>query len=364
MSDRLVDAAAAALGLQAFDDVTELRLGDRSRVLRVRTGDTSYVVKGALTDEGDTWARENAALSALEGLDVGPALVAAASDPPLIVMADLGEHPSVADAVLGRDPGVADRAVDAWSDAVADLHGATGEGVLATFARRLAALAPHRATHGVPGELEWSLDSFQELAAAIDLPVPAGFADELLALPDRFRCNEVVLTSGDCCPDNNALVGGRALLHDFEFAEIRHVAWDVAYLRVPWPTCWCAWRLPDAVAARGIARYRERLAPRIPYVASDDFLHDLDVATVGWCLMSTSWWIGSALDEDTHQGGEAEGPSTRPKLLHRLWLAGRLPAAPGLTSYAHALHRTLVRRWGDPALVLAPAWRDEDIAIP
>ena len=40
----------------------------------------------------------------------------------------------------------------------------------------------------------------------------------------------------------------RVVLVDFEGAEWRHVAWDVAYLRVPWPTCWCSWRMPDAVA--------------------------------------------------------------------------------------------------------------------
>ncbi len=364
MSDPLVDAAAAALGLEAFDDVSEIRHGDRSRVLRVRAGHASYVVKGYLTDEGDTWARETAALRALDGLDVVSELVGGSADPPLVVVRDLGEHPTVADAVLGRDPGVADRAVDAWTDAIADLHAATDERVLDSFARHLASMAPDRATHGVPGALEWSVGRYAELAAAIDLPVPAGFADELLALPARFRRNEVVLTSADCCPDNNALVGDRAVLYDFEFAEIRHVAWDVAYLRVPWPTCWCAWRLPDAVAARGVARYRQRLAPRIPYVATDDFLHDLDVATVGWCLMTASWQIASALDEDTHQGGDEDAPSTRPKVLHRLWLAGQLPAAPELTSYARALHRALVRRWGDPVLGLAPAWQDEDIAIP
>ncbi len=363
MSDRLVEAAASAVGLAGFDDVSEIRHG-RSRVLRVRAGDASYVVKGYDVAETNAWARETAGLRALSGVDVVPAVAGSAADPMLVVMADLGDHPNVADAVLGRDPVAADRAVEAWTDAIADLHGATDETVLGTFAHHLAEMTPAQPTHAVPGALEQSVASFRELADAVDLPVPDEFVGALLALPDRFRRQEVVLTAADCCPDNNALVGDRAVLYDFEYAEIRHLAWDVAYLRVPWPSCWCAWRLPGAVEAGALARYRERLAPRIPYVASDDFLHDLDVATVGWCLMSASWRIPPALEEDTFQGGDADAPSTWPKVLHRLWLAGQLDVAPELTSYARELHRALVRRWGDHSLVLAPAWRDDDIAIP
>ena len=56
--------------------------------------------------------------------------------------------------------------------------------------------------------------------------------------------------------------------------------------------------------------------------------------------------------------------TTWPRMLHRLWLAGQQSGPPPLTSYARDLYRVLVRRWGEPTLVLAPAFRDEDIAIP
>ena len=45
------------------------------------------------------------------------------------------------------------------------------------------------------------------------------------------------LTPADACPDNNVLIGRRRVLIDFEGAQWRHLAWDVAYLFVPWPTC-------------------------------------------------------------------------------------------------------------------------------
>ena len=173
-----------------------------------------------------------------------------------------------------------------------------------------------------------------------------------------------VLTPADACPDNNLMTPDGVVLLDYEFAEVRHPVWDVAYLSVPWPTCWCAWRLPDAVATAAIARYRERVAPSVPYVGSDAFEADLRLATLAWCLMATSWRIEAALDEDAGPSAGLDGPTLRPVVLHRLWLASHLPGPEPLTAYARELFHRLSRRWGEPTLVLAPAFRAGDILIP
>ena len=36
------------------------------------------------------------------------------------------------------------------------------------------------------------------------------------------------------------------------------MVWDLAYLKVPWPSCWCAWRIPGDVAALVLSAYRAR----------------------------------------------------------------------------------------------------------
>src|SRR5439155_252120 len=54
----------------------------------------------------------------------------------------------------------------------------------------------------------------------------------------------------------DALLGDGLVPIDFEGAEWRHVAWDVAYLTVPWPSCWCSWRIPRSVAEQATHAYR------------------------------------------------------------------------------------------------------------
>ena len=84
------------------------------------------------------------------------------------------------------------------------------------------------------------------------------------------------------------------VLVDFEGAQWRHVAWDVAYLTVPWPSCWCSWRMPSDVVERAVERYRARIESALPYVRTPQFRHDLAAATAGWALISTSWFLPNA----------------------------------------------------------------------
>ena len=39
---------------------------------------------------------------------------------------------------------------------------------------------------------------------------------------------------------------------------------------VPWPTCWCSWRIPDDSAARALDAYREVAREGVPHVATDE----------------------------------------------------------------------------------------------
>ena len=69
----------------------------------------------------------------------------------------------------------------------------------------------------------------------------------------------LALVHGDPCPDNVLLTPQGAALLDFEFAAPGHALLDAAYWRMGFPTCWCAGRVPDAVAERhgaGLSRHR------------------------------------------------------------------------------------------------------------
>ena len=92
-------------------------------------------------------------------------------------------------------------------------------------------------------ELTKAVAEWERLATALGVPVPSGALSALGEVTTRFKTALEVLSAGDMCPDNNLVIDGRVVMIDLEFATIRHLAWDVANLRVPWPSCWCVWTL-------------------------------------------------------------------------------------------------------------------------
>ena len=363
MSQDVVAAASAALGRE-LRDLGGLGGSDRSGVHRAADGDGTVVVKSYAGGSLGSWARERVGLSVAGSVGVAPRLLATAADPPLVVMEDLGTASDVAQHLLGSDPLAADDALLAWARSLGTLHARThaDRAAIATaFAEAEGAVLDEpvdRFHAGVAGSTDQATRDWATDAEALGIDGPPDVDALAAVLADT---EHHALSPADVCPDNNLLLPDGCRLIDFEWAEVRHPAWDAAYLAVPWPTCWCSWRIPTAVADGAVARYRERVAPTVPYVASEAFGTDLDLATLGWCLMTASWSVHSALEEDEVP---LEGPSTRPRMLHRLWLAAHQSGPPPLTSYARDLYRVLARRWGEPTLVLAPAFRDEDIAIP
>jgi len=341
--------------------------GDETVVQRltVRDGEQrrTSVIGKLFTGSGDGHIRESAALASLpSGLPV-PRLVAEQARPPLLLLNDVGTGPSVAGALLGVDPTAAARAVSDWAATMATLHAAT-LGTPEAFTAEL-----RRRTDGAPvpadptaGLLEDAVASLDSRAGRTGLHVPGGLRDEaaelLRRLSDPARS---ALSPADACPDNNVRgASGTLILVDFEGAAFRHVAWDVSYLTVPWPSCWCCWRLPAEVAREAIDRYRRTVRPVLPWADSDGFRQAVDRAAVAWAVITTSWFLARALDGDPPMTEGDAAPSRRAFLLHRLELAIPRADANGLPVTAATLaewHESLSSRWGPVALLPAPAFR-------
>jgi hypothetical protein len=341
--------------------------GDETVVQRltVRDGEQrqTSVIGKLFTDSGDGHIRESAALASLPpGLPV-PRLLAEQARPPLLLLTDVGTGPSVADALLGADPTLAAEAVSDWAAAIATLHAAT-LGTPEPFTTELG-----RRADGTPmpvdptaGLLDDAVASLDARAALTGLRVPAGLRDELAELRRRLSDpGHCALSPADACPDNNVRDNNGALiLVDFEGAAFRHVAWDVSYLTVPWPSCWCCWRLPGEVARQAIDRYRGTVRPVLPGADSEGFRQAVDRATVGWAIITTAWFLARALDGDPPMAEGEAAPSRRAFLLHRLELA--VPRAdadrlPVITATLAEWHNILSSRWGPVPLLLAPAFR-------
>jgi hypothetical protein len=375
MADALT-AARALVPAARLEPAGWLRRTERSHLLRVRaTGDAwsgpeTLIVK-LFAEAGEGWARESAALAAVPATAPTPALVAVGDDPPVVVMTDAGGGASLADVLLGDDAAAAGVAVEEFAAALARLHLSTGaRDVRRAYAADLAARTGGTVSESaVPG---YAARAVRDLASAcdrLDVPVPDGALAALAEISDRLGPDgPAALTLADACPDNSIRQSDGYLLIDFEESEWRHIAWDLAYLTVPWPSCWCAHGLPAEVTRRAVACYRAALADELPYAATPDFDHDLTLATVAWDLISASWWIIPALAKEARlQDGTGpredqpdRAPTGRAVIMHRLGDASRRSSSPQLgelAGLAGRLHDELARRWGEVPLDLAPAFR-------
>jgi len=352
----MLAAAQRATGCP-LTTVATLRGGRRTRVVRatVGGGPDTVVVKAHEREFADHWARESAALTVLRGRGLPvPDLIAAIDDPPVTVMSDAGDGPSLADALLGDDAAVATQRLHAWADALAMLHAAT----TADGPRFAAALGAGFSTvDSMPGLLAGAADRLVAQLPALGITPDERALAELRGAAAALGPDAHALTPADACPDNNVTTPVGLVLLDFEQATVRHVAWDAAYLLVPWPSCWCSWDIPADVADAALARWRAALAPAIPVVGSAAFDRDLDVAVAAWALMSSAWFLAGALDEET-SAGEAPGPTRRAVIQHRMRLVTRRRAVlPTLANLAEEILAATTQRWGNLRLRLAPAYR-------
>ncbi len=337
---------------------------DRSSVERVTLAPGEgladrLVVKHFLASSG--FAREAAALSVLPtGLPV-PALIAEDRAERVLVMTDVGDGPSVADALLGADPRAAQEALGAWVEALAKVHHSTGD-LRNSFFAALAERGPDGLVKIAPMP-EWLAGVPDALRAAnAGLEVPLEVVDDLEALGAGLEEEEwETLSPGDTCPDNNVITGPCLALIDFEEADFRHVAWDLAYLRVPWPSCWCAWGIPEPVASAALGRYFTAMKGTAIGADRTTFDRIVEQATLAWALISASWFLPSGLRRnDTMGPPEFAAPPRRATVLERFRLAADTAESLGfltLEKAARSWHQTVERIWGAQTLPTAPALR-------
>lgn len=213
--------------------VDQLVGSSRSRVRRAR-GDRETLIVKEFTGSGVGWIREAAALSVMPSGAPTPRLVTTGTVPPIVVMSDAGQGVSVADVLLGADPGAAADAVVAWATAMASLHRVTA-GLRDAFRDALVARA---ADTPVPEstmskDLADAAEVIARYGEEFGVDVPAHALTELRELGSRLGgAGPAAMTPADACPDNNVYADNGLVLIDFEGAQWRHIAWDIAYLAV------------------------------------------------------------------------------------------------------------------------------------
>ncbi|HXH22755.1 MAG TPA: hypothetical protein VNN10_12065 [Dehalococcoidia bacterium] len=366
---RLLDSSALDGRTTVFRCRTEGRGLPDSVVLKMpRREEGSAYQATDMKERAPAWHLTNewAALALLDarqadGPRLTPRLFGGDLESGVLVLEDLGGGESLAGVLLSGDAARAEAAMLAFARSLGrmhalsagqeEAHSATLESLGRAGGDRLAAARRVREEIAkLPAtfdelDFEWSpgmVDDVQQLTRAILEPGPL-----------------LVLSHGDPCPDNDRLVDGRLVLFDFERAGFRSAMVDAAYGRVPFPTCWCANRLPDYVVEGFEAAYRLELMKAVPEAGDDAFFERSLMEAAGWWLITTS----NQLLTRALRFEERWGISTyRQRLLFRFEEFSRRAAASGhleaLGAWAWLMHERLRARWPEvEEMPLYPAFR-------
>jgi hypothetical protein len=276
---------------------------DRPIIIKVtRSGSYDPAAENAFEESGlvKEWAA-TAFLSALGGRGHGGLLLAADTTHGLLVFEDLGAGlGSLVEPLLRGRPDQAEHALLAYASALGRLHADTA-GNIAEHDRVLRAGFPAVRRRELRHQARLEQHAIKLCERLGGLPPH----DELAQIARRLDQPGIWLglVHGDPCPDNALLRGDRVHLIDYEFAEPGHVLLDAAYWRVGFPTCWCAGRIPDSVAARAEAVYRAELGVILGSAPSDTtFQSEMAFMAAAWLLRSFAWLLDAGLKEDGRLG--------------------------------------------------------------
>lgn len=203
----------------------------------------------------------------------------------LFVMEDLGAGTRLDHLLLGDDAEAAEAGLLAYAEIHGRLHAQT-IGRQKEYLRLREALGPATSIseyfaydHVVP--------ALHAVAELLELPLQPGVDDELASLKETLLDPGPFLAfvQSDAAPDNVLCDGTDWRLIDFEGGRYTHALLEGVYIRMPFPTCWCVYRLPAAIMQRAENAYRTELARMCPAAADDRrFYHAVVEACITWVL--------------------------------------------------------------------------------
>ncbi|GAA3859269.1 hypothetical protein GCM10022243_26370 [Saccharothrix violaceirubra] len=377
------DAVAAAESVLSSRFGAPVRLADpedlggtgRSVVVRVRVASTPFslprtlVVKRypAPVADRDPFAHEAVShklLTALPGEDRRtPELVAQDPRKRLVVLEDLGKAPRLAEKLLGSDARAAERGLLAWAHAMGRLHAATA-GRDADFDALMRRQGSQCCADPIAVDLYESLDKLPgRLAESLEVDTPPAVHDFVVRAWRSFvTSRRRAFSPSTSCPDNHLVTSKGVKFLDFEGGCVRDVVFDAACLRVPFPSCWCAYGLPAGMSEAMVAAWRAEVSSVWPDLDDDEvFRPRLLESQLLWVWLGTYRALAESTPAPPNSHRAAESPS-RLQILVCRWSRLRADAAAlaeqAVVDHADAVVAALLSTHPEAAtLPLYPAFR-------
>lgn len=295
-----------------------------------------------------------------------------------ILIEDLGEHHiSLVDSLTGRDQTLAKRALLRFVKCLGQLH-ANGYGKTNKYLESLKKIRPEAESQEEKYHitLNKTLPKLASLLDQLHVAFPEAAQSEIAKV---FKTNLTpgpftTLVHGDICPDNlfDDQQTNELRLIDFEWGFVKSALLDGTYLRMSFPTCWCAKRIPEVLIPSLEASYRQELMKTIPAAANDAEYNTAYVEACAFWMLKAVLFIEDVLEyEETWPSGDTppdslwkpETNQLRPRVLSRLQafidIAKQHEKLPHLVSMAEQILKELHTRWPNTKpLDVYPAFDD------
>lgn len=221
----------------------------------------------------------------------------------LFVMEDLGEGTRLDHLLLGNDANAAEAGLLNYATVHGRLHALTIRRQK-EYLRLREALGPARPP-SIYALYDWFFSALQSMTKQLGVSLQPGVEAELgeleatLSNPGPFH----TFVQSDAAPDNCLWRGKQLMLLDFEGARYAHALLEGVYCRMPFPTCWCVYRIPEVIMQRAENAYRNELARACPAAADDTLFYRAVVeACIYWALSFHTWLrpLEKMLAQDRH----------------------------------------------------------------
>ncbi|EWC58993.1 hypothetical protein UO65_5727 [Actinokineospora spheciospongiae] len=308
--------------------VVPLDSSPRSRVWRVELAGTPAVVKQLVADPeaADRYTREVTALQLASRATppVAPSLLATDPEHHVLVLEHLEHHHPAEDWLIDH---------------------------ATTLARLHATIDPDAPLPTWSAPTPTDADAFLRLAHHLDVPTTPGVQDELNALLERLRTMPTTaLLHGDPCPGNDMHTTAGVRFIDFEQASLGNGLVELAYLRIGFPTCWCATAPPPHLLHAAETAYRTTWL-----TTTGTTLPSTTDACAGWLLRGDALVPGAQrgtvdhLAEATTRDWHWGTATARQRLIHRLGVVSELTADDGALAQfgllTSAMRARALARW-------------------
>jgi len=350
---------------------------ERSCVVRVRVAASPFSLPRTLVlkryvqpldEHCDAFAREAASyqlFTALASEDrMCPELFAHDPGSRLVVLEDLGHAPTLAGKLLGDDARAAERALLSYSRSLGRLHATTAgrEADFDALQRRLT-VPDFKDPLAIDGA-----KAMTDLPALLEAELGVTTSAAVLECAERSRDlletgHHRAFSPSDSCPDNNLITNRGVRFLDLEGGCVRNAIFDAAYLRVPFPSCWCPFALPNGMTDAMLAGWRVEVKAVWPDLEDDGvLLPALLDAQLFWVWLTTWQFFSRPEAAQTHSSLLSDTPPETHVLTdrwRRLANDALLAGSEAVAEHAAAVGDRLRVRWfdDDPVLVVYPAFR-------